>query len=69
MGKNMYCCNNCAWYGQEAELDHEIIESCMGPSPIETCPRCGSFDVDMQNNCSDQIISKPDQGTQSFKKL
>lgn len=40
-----YKCADCLWIGHEDELDHDLVETCMGSDEIEMCPKCGSLSI------------------------
>jgi hypothetical protein len=40
-----YLCKNCDWRGSTNDLIYEKVETCMGCDEIESCPKCGSFEL------------------------
>lgn len=41
----MYYCKDCDWKGHEKELVYDNVDTCMGNDQVETCPRCGSYNI------------------------
>jgi len=38
-------CKNCGWEGAAHELEHDKVETCFGNDAIDTCPKCGNFEL------------------------